>query len=105
MVVLCGILAVGAERVSLDGGLRGVRYLVVVRTTAPSRRIDVIPAVLWDPPHSLWRDPGDRDDPVWVVGALQRRLADMPEEGVSRLEVVAEQVVIRDLGERRPVTL
>ena len=105
MVVLCGILAIEAERVRLDGGLRCIHYLVVVRTEAPSRRVDVIPAVLRDPPHNLWQDPGERDDPVWLVGALQRRLADMPDEGVSRLEVVAEQVVIRDLGERWPVTL
>lgn len=105
MVVLCGILAVEAERLRPHGGIRSIRYLVVVRTTVPQRRIDVIPVALHNPPPALWRDPGDRDDPIWVVGAVQRLLADSPDGNPGRLEVVAEQVVVGDLGERRPVAV
>ncbi len=105
LVVLCGFLAVDAEPIYLDGGVRTIRFLVTVRTTSPTQRIDVIPVVLWDPPEALWRDPGERDDPVWVVGSVQRRFAEETDGGRSRIQVVAEQVLVGDLGEREPVAL
>jgi single-stranded DNA-binding protein len=71
--------------------------LVTVRTESPTRRVDVIPVTLWDPPEELLNGnlkPGRR---VWVAGSVQRRFwsGDQDEGRRSRLEVVAEQICPR----------
>jgi single-stranded DNA-binding protein len=105
LVVLCGHLAADPETRQFDGGSRLVRYLVTVRVDHPRRRVDVVPVAYWDPPDDIWDDPGSRDIRVWVVGAVQRRFWEAPDGRRSRIEVVAEQVYLYDLGDREPVAL
>ena len=98
LVVLGGRLAAPPEIRQFEGGGCLARYLVTVRSTEPASRVDVVPVVLWDPPADLIDaepSPGRR---VWVAGAVQRRFWSGPEGRRSRLEVVAEQVSLRDSG-------
>lgn len=105
LVVLCGHLAANPEKRQFDGGSRLVRYLVTVRVDRPRRRIDVVPVTYWDPPECIWEDPGSRDVRVWVAGAVQRRFWEGADGRRSRIEVVAEQVYLYELGDREPVAL
>ncbi len=95
LVVLCGRLAAPPEIRQFESGSRLVRYLVTVRTDDP-RRIDVIPVTRWDPPDDLIDAdpaPGRR---LWVAGAVQRRFWSGSDGRRSRLEIVADQVCLRD---------
>jgi hypothetical protein len=103
LIVLCGRLAVDGELRVFDSGSRLLRYLVRVRVDHPRRRIDVIPVILWDPPDDLLDTPGQKGERIWVCGSVQRRYSDSPDGRRSRIEVVAEQVKIRDLDELEPV--
>jgi single-strand DNA-binding protein len=96
LVVLYGRLAAPPEIRQFESGSRLARYLVTVRSEEPHRRVDVLPVTLWDPDDSLIDAepaPGRR---VWVAGAVQRRFWSGPEGRRSRLEVVAEQVCLRE---------
>ncbi|MGH7510931.1 MAG: single-stranded DNA-binding protein [Gemmatimonadales bacterium] len=96
LVVLAGKLATAPELRIFDSGSRLARYLVTVRTEQPRRRVDVIPVSLWDPPEELLAaepHPGRR---VWVAGTVQRRFWAAPDGRRSRLEVIADQVCLRD---------
>ena len=96
LVVLAGRLAAPPEIRQFESGTRLARYLVTVRTDEPSRRVDVVPVTLWDPDDALVDAdpaPGTR---VWVAGAVQRRFWSGDDGRRSRLEVVAEQVCLRD---------
>jgi single-strand DNA-binding protein len=96
LVVLAGRLAAPPEFRQFDSGAQLVRYLVTVRTEEPRRRVDVLPVTLWDPPTSLVDAdpaPGRR---VWVVGTIQRRFWSGEDGRRSRLEMIAEQVCVRD---------
>ena len=99
MVVLCGRLASDPEIRVFDSGSRLIRYLVTVRAAYPRRRVDVIPATLWDPSDELVDEPGVKADRVWVSGSVQRRFWESPDGRRSRIEVVAENVKINDLGD------
>jgi single-stranded DNA-binding protein len=69
---------------------------VTVRSEEPNRRVDVVPVTLWDPPDALLDadpTPGTR---IWVAGGVQRRFWSDDDGRRSRLEVVAEQVCLRD---------
>lgn len=103
LVVLCGRLATDAELRVFDSGAKLIRYLVVVRVDHPRKRTDVVPVTLWDPPNELVDVPGEKGERVWVCGAVQKRYWEGPDGRRSRIEVVAEQVKIRDLDELEPV--
>lgn len=96
LVVLAGRLAAPAEIRQFESGTRLARYLVTVRSEDPVRRVDVVPVTLWDPSDALV----DADPPpgtrVWVAGAVQRRFWSEDEGRRSRLEIVAEQVCLRE---------
>lgn len=101
LVVVCGRLAAAPEVKTFDSGAVVVRALVTVRVDSPRRRIDVIPAVLWDPAPELLEElegvgPGRR---VWVCGSLQRRFWADPAGRRSRVELVAEQFNLRPVLE------
>ena len=88
-----------------DSGARLVRYLITTRVDYPRKRTDVIPVTLWDPPEDLVDEPGVKGDRVWACGAVQRRYWESPDGRRSRIEVVAEQVKIRDLDELEPASV
>lgn len=89
LVVLRGRLASSPELLEAGGALR---LLVVVRSELPTRRVDVLPVLVGDPPDGL--DDAGPGDPVWVVGSAQRRFVDGSWGPRSRIEVVAEEIRI-----------
>lgn len=104
LIVLCGRLAVDAELRVFDSGARLIRYLVTVRVDYPRSRVDVVPVTLWDPPDDLVDEPGFKGERVWVCGSVQRRYWEGSDGRRSRIEVVAEQVNIKDVDQLEPVT-
>jgi len=96
LVIINGRLAAPPEVREFESGRRLVRMLVTVRAEQP-RRVDVIPVTLWDAPEAMppW-SPGDR---VWVAASVQRRFWDQGEGRRSRLEIIAQQVVITVIGD------
>ena len=105
VIVLCGQLASDPELRVFDSGSKLIRYLVTVRSDHPRRRIDVIPVTHWDPSDDLIEDPGVKSDRVWVSGSVQRRFWESPDGRQSRVEVVADQVKIKDLEDLEPVAV
>lgn len=105
LIVLCGRLAVDGELRVFDSGARLVRYLVTTRVDFPRSRVDVIPVTLWDPPEDLIDTPGLKGERIWVCGSVQRRYWESSDGRRSRVEVVAEQVKLRDLDELEPVAI
>ena len=100
LVVLAGRLAAPPEVRQFESGQSLIRYLVTTRTETPTRRVDVVPVTLHDPRPDQSEDaasltPGDR---VWVAGSAQRRFWSQQDGRRSQLEVVAEQVCIREQG-------
>ncbi|OFW66777.1 MAG: hypothetical protein A2Z12_09265 [Actinobacteria bacterium RBG_16_68_21] len=96
LVVVSGRLAAPPELRQFESGSRLARYLVTVRTEEPHRRVDVLPVTLWDPPAELVDAdpvPGTR---VWVAGSVQRRFWSGTEGRRSQIELVADQVCLRD---------
>ena len=101
LVVLAGRLAAPPEIRQFESGTRLARYLVTVRSEEPTRRVDVVPVTLWDPADDLVDAdpaPGTR---VWVAGSIQRRFWSAEEGRRSRLELVADQVCLRDAEEEQ----
>lgn len=103
LIVLCGRLATEPELREFDSGSKLVRYLVTTRVDHPRKRVDVIPVVLWDPEDELIEEPGRKGDRIWVCGAVQRRFWESPDGRRSRLEVIAEQVNLKDVEDLAPV--
>jgi single-strand DNA-binding protein len=99
LVVLAGRLTAPPEIRQFESGARLVRYLITVRSEEPTRRVDVVPVTLWEPPEGLLDadpQPGTR---LWVAGSVQRRFWSESEGRRSRLEVVADQICPRgDIG-------
>lgn len=96
LVVLAGRLAAPPEIRQFESGSRLVRYLLTVRSEEPTRRVDVVPVTLWDPPDELIDadpQPGSR---LWIAGSVQRRFWSESEGRRSRLEIVADQVCPRE---------
>jgi single-strand DNA-binding protein len=96
LVVVSGRLSAPPEIRQFDSGSRLARYLVTVRSEEPARRVDVLPVTLWDPPDALvdaQPAPGTR---VWVAGSVQRRFWSGSDGRRSRIELVADQVCLRD---------
>jgi single-stranded DNA-binding protein len=105
LVVLCGRLAVEPELKELGSGTRLIRFLVTVRSDEPKRRVDVVPVTLWDPGDELVDDLPEKGRRVWVCGAVQRRFWETSEGRRSRLEVVAEQVHLKDVEDLEPIAV
>lgn len=103
LIVLCGRLSVDPEVRVFDSGARLIRYLVTVRAEAPRKRVDVVPVTLWDPPDDLVDEPGEKGERVWICGSVQRRFWESPDGRRSRIEVVAEQVTLKEAEELAPV--
>jgi single-stranded DNA-binding protein len=96
LAVLCGRLATAPELRVFDSGARMMRFLVSVTAERPRKRLDVVPVALWDPDDTLADSPPDQNTRVWVTGVVQRRVLDGPEGRRSRIEVIADQVVVLD---------
>ena len=105
LVVLCGRLAVDPELKTFDSGTRLIRLLVTVRSDEPRRRVDVVPVTVWDPPDELVEGLPEKGRRVWVCGSVQRRFWEAPEGRRSRLEVVAEQVNVKDVEDLEPIVV
>lgn len=90
LVVIAGRLAAAPEIRVFEGGSTLVRYLVTTRTEEPRRRIDVVPAVLWDADEDATRF--ERGDRIWIAGSVQRRFWSDDHSRRSRIEVVAHHV-------------
>jgi single-stranded DNA-binding protein len=90
LVVIAGRLAAAPEVRVFEGGSTLVRYLVTTRTEEPRRRIDVVPAVLWDANEDATRF--ERGDRIWIAGSIQRRFWSDDHSRRSRIEVVAHHV-------------
>jgi single-stranded DNA-binding protein len=105
LIVLCGRLAVEPELRVFDSGTRLIRYLVTVRADEPRKRVDVIPVTIWDPSDELWDEEPERGRRVWVCGAVQRRYWESTDGRRSRIEIVAEQVNLKDPEELEPVAV
>jgi single-stranded DNA-binding protein len=104
LVVIAGRLAAAPEIRVFDGGATLVRYLVTTRTEEPHRRIDVVPAVLWDADEDATRFA--RGDRIWIAGSVQRRFWSDDHSRRSRIEVVAHHVqgvVEADFGVAGPI--
>lgn len=91
LVVLCGRLAAPPELQRLDSGASCLRLLLAVTSDVPSRRLDLVPVVVWRPPDELLALTAN--ERLWVSGMLQRRLAG--EEGRRGIEVAAHEVTVR----------
>ena len=105
LIVLCGRLAAEPEVRVFDSGTRLIRYLVTVRSEFPRKRVDVIPVTLWDPSDDVWEESPERGRRIWVCGSVQRRFWESEEGRRSRIEVVAEQVNLRDVEGLEPVAV
>lgn len=92
LFVVAGRIAAPPELREFDDGSRLLRYLITATTTEPSRRVDVLPIVKWDPPTALVADPGEPGRPVWACGAVQRRFWSDTAGRRSRIELVASVV-------------
>jgi single-strand DNA-binding protein len=99
LIVVSGRLAAPPEIRQFESGARLARYLVTVRSEEPARRVDVLPVTMWDPSDELLDAepaPGTR---VWVAGSVQRRFWSGSDGRRSRIELVADQVCLRDEAE------
>lgn len=103
LIVLCGRLAADAELRVFDSGTRLIRYLVTVKTNHPRSRVDVIPVTQWEPSDDTVGNLPVRGTRLWVCGSIQRRFWESPDGRRSRLEVVAEQVHVKELVEQEEV--
>ena len=96
LVVLGGRLSAPPELREFESGSRLLRMLVTTRTEYPRKRVDVVPAVLWDPDDSLIGKISDTGQRVWLTGTVQRRFWESEGGRRSRLEVVASHITPRD---------
>lgn len=96
LVVLAGQVATEPDVRTFPSGARLARYLVTVRSTEPRRRVDVVPVSLWNPPDDLVQRAGVRGEPVWVVGAVQRRFWSADGDKRSRIEIIAHHIELCD---------
>ncbi len=96
LVVLTGRLAATPETTTFENGARVTKFLVTVKSEQPTRRLDVLPVVLWidrddDTDEYVSWNAGDS---VWIAGSVQRRFwqqgtSDQPR---TRIEIVAHDV-------------
>jgi single-stranded DNA-binding protein len=96
LFVVGGVIAAPPEFRETESGTTLLRYLVTTRSALPHRRVDVLPAVQWNPSPELCAEPGEPGDRVWIVGAIQRRFWEGDAGRRSGLELVADHVELRD---------
>jgi single-stranded DNA-binding protein len=96
LVVIAGRIAAEPDIQTFESGATLMRLLVTVRSEEPRRRLDVIPVVQWNPDADTIPDEPVRGRQVWVVGALQRRFWSTDERRLSKVEIVAHEIAIRD---------
>jgi single-strand DNA-binding protein len=105
LVVLCGRLAVDPEIKEFETGSKVARLLVTVRSEEPRRRVDVVPVTWWDPDVEVLGEGPAKGRRVWVCGSVQRRFWESEDGRRSRLEVVAEQVHLKEVESLEPVAI
>ena len=88
LVVLRGAASAPAETRRLPSG--GLLATLSVRVPGPAEHATSVPVAVWDPP--AWLSDVDVDDPIVVVGRLQRRFFQAGGATASRVEVVATLV-------------
>lgn len=98
LVVIAGRIATEPDIRTFESGSTLMRLLVTVRSETPRRRIDVIPVVQWNPDIDAISDELVRGRKVWVVGALHRRFWSPNDGRLSRVEIVAHEILPRDDG-------
>lgn len=95
LVVLCGRIAVSPEVQKFESGAVRVRLLLAVRSDVPTRRLDLIPVLVWKPSDELLELTAN--DRVWVSGRLQRRRWEDDGRPMSQVQVVAHEVTERPI--------
>ncbi len=96
LVVLAGRIAVPPD-LEEPGDPAVRRLLLTVRSTLPTRRLDLIPVATAADAIPEGCALGDH---LWVVGSLQRRFS--ATNGRSRIEVVAGNIERRNAGPPPP---
>jgi len=96
IVVLAGRLAAPPEIRTLESGTRLARYLMTITSAAPNRRVDVVPVTLWSPNDSTIAACSSIGSRLYVAGTVQRRFWKQDPGRRSRLEVVAQDIQVRD---------
>lgn len=84
-----------------DGTCRA-RFLVLVRSDRRSR-VDVVPVVVPNPPSAMLSEHAGSGAEVYVAGRLMRRCWVEPASYSTRLEVVADSVLLADGADDRTV--
>jgi hypothetical protein len=92
LVVLRGTASAPAEHRTLESGatLATLSVRVPGPPTDGQEHATSVPVAVWDPP--AWLDDVDVDDPLVVVGRLQRRFFRTPAGTGARVEVVASLI-------------
>ncbi len=96
LVVIAGRIAAEPDIQTFESGTTLMRILVTVRSEEPRRRLDVIPVVQWNPDSDTIPDEPVRGRRVWVVGSLQRRFWSADDGRLSKVEIVAHEIAVRD---------
>ena len=99
LIVIAGRVAAQPELRTFESGSALMRLLITVRSSAPRRRVDVIPVSVWEPDEELLGGAISVGTGLWIAGAVQRRFWSATDGRRSRLEVVAHEVSIRSADE------
>lgn len=94
MVILCGTLAARPELRQFESGAQYLRFPMTTVTEQPKHRVDVVTVTWWDPERHHPLRTADRGMRVWVQGQIQRRFWSNENGRASRLEVVANEVMV-----------
>jgi single-stranded DNA-binding protein len=94
VVMLAGRLCAPPEHRVTEGGNHLLRLLVAVRTDRPSRRLDVLPVIWWDPPPAVINSPPPSGTRVSLTAAVQRRFHQTSTGRTGSVEIVAGEVAI-----------
>lgn len=96
VLVIAGTLAAPPEIRKFDSGSERAKFLVVVRSDEPRRRVDVVPVIFWNEDHDYEFDDliprMERGSRIWIAANIQRRFWSTTEGRQSRLEVVAHHI-------------
>ncbi|MFQ5555495.1 MAG: single-stranded DNA-binding protein [Acidimicrobiia bacterium] len=98
LVVLSGRLAAPPELREV-GRSRLARYLMTVTSTNPTRRLDVVPVTVWDPPDEIANAAPTVGMRLLTAASVQRRFWASAHGRRSRLEVVASHIEFRERDE------
>ncbi len=96
LTILGGHLAAVPEHRTFASGSHLLRLLVTVRSSAPRRRVDVVPVTWWDPDEEAIESAYGPGQGVWIAGSVQRRFWSSDDGRRSRIEVIAHDVQFRE---------